>query len=221
MAELRTSGSSGEHRLGGEPRHRSERARRRGGRRHHGLRRGPRARRDRAGPGTRSSATPCGATSCPKQQFEELMAASGIDNDTTVVLYGDNNNWFAAWAFWQMKIYGHKDVRHHERRPQEVAGRGPRADHRRSRTCRRATYKATDAGSSRCARSCRRCRQAVAGEDRGAGGRAQPAGVHRRDPGASRTARNLPARRPHSRRAQHPVGQGLQRRRHVQDRPTN
>ena len=43
--------------------------------------------------------------------FERLMAESGIGNDTTVVLYGDNNNWFAAWAFWQLKIYGHKDVR--------------------------------------------------------------------------------------------------------------
>ena len=39
------------------------------------------------------------------------MSASGIANDTTVVIYGDNNNWFAAWAFWQMKIYGHADVR--------------------------------------------------------------------------------------------------------------
>ena len=39
------------------------------------------------------------------------MTQSGIDNDTTVVLYGDNNNWFAAWAFWQMKLYGHQDVR--------------------------------------------------------------------------------------------------------------
>ncbi len=46
-----------------------------------------------------------------KEQFEELMSASGISNDTTVVIYGDNNNWFAAWAFWQMKIYGHADVR--------------------------------------------------------------------------------------------------------------
>lgn len=46
-----------------------------------------------------------------KEAFEELMAASGIGNGTTVVLYGDNNNWFAAWAFWQMKIYGHGDVR--------------------------------------------------------------------------------------------------------------
>ena len=47
----------------------------------------------------------------PKADFENLMTQSGIDNDTTVVLYGDNNNWFAAWALWQMKIYGHKDVR--------------------------------------------------------------------------------------------------------------
>ncbi|GIX47500.1 MAG: sulfurtransferase [Candidatus Tectimicrobiota bacterium] len=47
----------------------------------------------------------------PKDQFERLMGQSGISNDTTVILYGDNNNWFAAWAFWQMKIYGHADVR--------------------------------------------------------------------------------------------------------------
>lgn len=47
----------------------------------------------------------------PKDAFERLMAESGIGNDTTVVLYGDNNNWFAAWALWQMKLYGHKDVR--------------------------------------------------------------------------------------------------------------
>ncbi len=45
------------------------------------------------------------------EQFEELMAVSGITGDTTVVIYGDNNNWFAAWALWHMKIYGHKDVR--------------------------------------------------------------------------------------------------------------
>jgi thiosulfate/3-mercaptopyruvate sulfurtransferase len=47
----------------------------------------------------------------PVAKFESLMARSGIGNDTTVILYGDNNNWFAAWAFWQMKIYGHRDVR--------------------------------------------------------------------------------------------------------------
>lgn len=46
-----------------------------------------------------------------KSQFEKLMSESGVSNDTTIILYGDNNNWFAAWALWQMKMYGHKDVR--------------------------------------------------------------------------------------------------------------
>jgi len=46
-----------------------------------------------------------------QEQFEALMSSSGITPDSTVLIYGDNNNWFAAWAFWQMKIYGHKDVR--------------------------------------------------------------------------------------------------------------
>ena len=46
-----------------------------------------------------------------KEEIEELLGGSGIGNDTTVVLYGDNNNWFAAWAFWQLKYYGHRDVR--------------------------------------------------------------------------------------------------------------
>jgi thiosulfate/3-mercaptopyruvate sulfurtransferase len=47
----------------------------------------------------------------PKDQFERLMADSGVGSDTTVILYGDNNNWFAAWALWQMKLYGHGGVR--------------------------------------------------------------------------------------------------------------
>lgn len=46
-----------------------------------------------------------------KEDLEDLMSRSGISNDTTIILYGDNNNWFAAWAFWQLKIYGHQDVR--------------------------------------------------------------------------------------------------------------
>ena len=43
--------------------------------------------------------------------FEQLLGRTGITNDTTVIVYGDNNNWFAAWAFWQLKYYGHGDVR--------------------------------------------------------------------------------------------------------------
>jgi thiosulfate/3-mercaptopyruvate sulfurtransferase len=46
-----------------------------------------------------------------KPALEQLLGRSGISNDTTVVLYGDNNNWFAAYAFWQLKYYRHKDVR--------------------------------------------------------------------------------------------------------------
>ena len=46
-----------------------------------------------------------------KDGLEKLLGSAGIDNGTTVILYGDNNNWFAAWAFWQMKYYGHDDVK--------------------------------------------------------------------------------------------------------------
>ena len=47
----------------------------------------------------------------PWEKLQQLLSESGISPDTTIVLYGDNNNWFAAWAFWQLKIYGHRDVR--------------------------------------------------------------------------------------------------------------
>lgn len=43
--------------------------------------------------------------------FEALLSAKGIANDDTVVLYGGNNNWFASYAFWYFKLYGHQDVR--------------------------------------------------------------------------------------------------------------
>ena len=43
--------------------------------------------------------------------FEALLSAKGIANDDTVVLYGGNNNWFAAYAYWYFKVYGHRDVR--------------------------------------------------------------------------------------------------------------
>jgi thiosulfate/3-mercaptopyruvate sulfurtransferase len=46
-----------------------------------------------------------------KEQFEALLSARGIANDDTVVLYGGNNNWFAAYAYWYFSLYGHEDVR--------------------------------------------------------------------------------------------------------------
>src|ERR1700719_2934858 len=46
-----------------------------------------------------------------KATLEALLGKSGVGNDTTILLYGDNNNWFASYAFWQLKYYGHKNVR--------------------------------------------------------------------------------------------------------------
>lgn len=46
-----------------------------------------------------------------KAQFEALLSDKGVANDSTVVLYGGNNNWFAAYAYWYFKLYGHQDVK--------------------------------------------------------------------------------------------------------------
>jgi thiosulfate/3-mercaptopyruvate sulfurtransferase len=46
-----------------------------------------------------------------RDQFAALLSAKGVNNDDTVVLYGGNNNWFAAYAYWQFKLYGHGDVK--------------------------------------------------------------------------------------------------------------
>ncbi|MBI3989639.1 MAG: sulfurtransferase [candidate division NC10 bacterium] len=46
-----------------------------------------------------------------RERIEELLSKAGISEDTTVILYGDNNNWFAAYAYWLLKSYGHQDAR--------------------------------------------------------------------------------------------------------------
>jgi thiosulfate/3-mercaptopyruvate sulfurtransferase len=46
-----------------------------------------------------------------KEQFEKLLSEKGISNDETVVLYGGNNNWFASYAYWYFKLYGHDKVK--------------------------------------------------------------------------------------------------------------
>ena len=46
-----------------------------------------------------------------QEAFEKLVGGAGVSAKDTVILYGDNNNWFAAYGFWLFKIYGHKDVR--------------------------------------------------------------------------------------------------------------
>lgn len=45
------------------------------------------------------------------QQFSKLLSERGIANDDTVILYGGNNNWFAAYAYWYFKLYGHQNVK--------------------------------------------------------------------------------------------------------------
>jgi thiosulfate/3-mercaptopyruvate sulfurtransferase len=46
-----------------------------------------------------------------KEQFEQLLSSRGIANDDTIVLYGGNNNWFASYAYWYFKLYGHDNVK--------------------------------------------------------------------------------------------------------------
>ncbi|MFD6065419.1 rhodanese-like domain-containing protein, partial [Rhodococcus wratislaviensis] len=46
-----------------------------------------------------------------RRSFEKLLSGRGIANGDTVILYGGNNNWFAAYAYWYFKLYGHRDVR--------------------------------------------------------------------------------------------------------------
>ena len=46
-----------------------------------------------------------------RDDLEELLRSAGVDDDTTIVLYGDNNNWFAAWAYWQLRYHGIDNVR--------------------------------------------------------------------------------------------------------------
>jgi thiosulfate/3-mercaptopyruvate sulfurtransferase len=46
-----------------------------------------------------------------REELQSLLRSAGVDDDTTIVLYGDNNNWFAAWAYWQLRYHGIDNVR--------------------------------------------------------------------------------------------------------------
>src|SRR5919112_1170479 len=84
-----------------------------------------------------------------KEGFEKLLSARGIGNDDTVILYGGNNNWFAAYAYWYFKLYGHENVKLIDggrkkweldgRPPSSPARSSPRRTSRRSRRRRPAT----------------------------------------------------------------------------------
>jgi thiosulfate/3-mercaptopyruvate sulfurtransferase len=78
----------------------------------------------------------------PGPQFEQLMGARGIDENATVVLYGGNNNWFAAYAYWYFKYYGHANVKlmNGGRKKWELEGRDLTTD---IPPVRSATYRAS------------------------------------------------------------------------------
>lgn len=82
-----------------------------------------------------------------KADLEALMSQSGISRDSTVVLYGDSSNWFAAWAFWQLKVYGHEDVRMMDggRKKWEAEGRDMTTD---APAVSPTSYQASDADPS-------------------------------------------------------------------------
>ena len=56
------------------------------------------------------------ATTSSREQFEALLRRSGIDDSTTVVFYGDKNNWWATYAFWVFQLFGFTNAKHARRR---------------------------------------------------------------------------------------------------------
>ena len=134
-----------------------------------------------------------------RDAFEKLMGELGIGNDTIVVLYGDRNNWFSAYAYWYLKIYGHKDVRILD------GGRQKWIDEDRELTTEVPSRSRDDVHGERARRidqdvPRRRPLRARRRRPR-ARRRAQPAGVFRRvDRAARLRAGRRAARRAHSRR---------------------
>jgi hypothetical protein len=149
-----------------------------------------------------------------KEQFEALLSAKGIGNDDTVVLYGGNNNWFASYAYWYFKLYGHGDARLLDggRKKWELDSRElvEPIDERPA-----TTYTAKDQD-----RSIRAFRDEVEAPSArrtwstSAAPTSTPASCSPRAPAAGAVA----AARPHPDGREHPVVAGGQRRRHLQER---
>ena len=142
------------------------------------------------------------------------MGSHGITDDSTVVLYGDNSNWFAAYTYWQFKYYGHDDVTLMD------GGRDYWFDNDYPTTDDVPEFSAVEYNASgpcvvhpRVPRGCREryrlrsptCRRPFA------------RGVLRRDPRPAWTTGDRSARRPHPWRTEYLVGSSHQRRRHLQE----
>jgi thiosulfate/3-mercaptopyruvate sulfurtransferase len=148
----------------------------------------------------------------PKDKLEQLMADSGVDESTDLILYGDNNNWFAAWALWQLKIYGHADVRlmNGGRKKWIAEGRELTTE---VPTYAKTVYRAKEPDLS--------IRAFLPEVQRALEARSHelvdvPGRVQRRDPRAPWAPGDLSARRPHTGREEHSLGNGLQRGRQLQ-----
>ena len=148
------------------------------------------------------------------QQFSKLLSERGIANGDTVVLYGGNNNWFAAYAYWYFKLYGHEDVKLLDggRKKWQLDGRAFSTES----VDRPATsYTAKPADNS--IRAFRDEVLAAISEKNLVDVR--PRRVLRQDPGAGPSAAGAePTARPHPGRDQRAVEQDRQRRRHLQVR---
>ena len=141
------------------------------------------------------------------QQFSKLLSERGISNDDTVVLYGGNNNWFAAYAYWYFKLYGHDKVKLLDggRKKWELDGR-PLSTDAVSRP--ETSYTAKDPDNSiRAFRD--EVIEAISAEEPGR--RALPRRVLRQDPGSGASPPGAePARRAYPGRDQRSVEQGGQ-----------
>ncbi len=150
-----------------------------------------------------------------KEQFEELLSQKGIGNDDTVVLYGGNNNWFAAYAYWYFKLYGHDSVKLLDggRKKWELDGRELSTD---SVTPRQDVLHREGSGhlDPRVPRRGRRGDRQEEPRRRPLARRVQRQAARAGAPAAGAVA----ARRAHPDRAQRPVVEGGQRGRHVQVR---
>ena len=147
-----------------------------------------------------------------REQFSALLSERGVKNDDTVVLYGGNNNWFAAYAYWYFKLYGHGDVRlldggrkSWELDSRELTDEVVKRDRDRVRR---------EGAEPRHPRLPGRGQRGHRREE--PGGRPKPRRVRRAAarPGPPAAGAGA-ARRAHPDRGEHPVEQGGQRRRHV------
>ncbi len=148
----------------------------------------------------------CAATLSRKTDLEKLLGEAGIDNNTTVILYGDNNNWFAAMGFLGIEDLWPQGCPDHERGTEEMAGGRTAADQGRSRgpqenLSRKRTRFFSPCVSSGCLPISRPHQRLVSG--RCAVGRR----IFREDPFAPGPAGDLPEGRPYPRGVQCPLGE--------------